>query len=112
VAAVRNSWGTPPPHITSEKGTSPVGEWIKRRGPEQWHLVADSPDRIAACGTTEVDLDIDPVSWTDPDRYPPEPERCSACAAIFSGAVPEPPGTIAQPLTPAPQAPEVARLPS
>jgi hypothetical protein len=90
----------------------PVGEWIKRRGAEPWHLVADSPDRVAACGATEVDMDIDPVSWTDPDRYPPEPERCSACAAIFSGAVPEPPGPTDLPLLPAPQAPKVVRLPS
>ena len=99
-------------HISTDKGTAPVGEWIKRRGPERWHLVADTPDRTAACGTAEGDLDIDPVSWTDPDRYPPEPERCSACAAIFSGAVPEHPGSSAQPLplTPAPQAPEIARL--
>jgi hypothetical protein len=86
-----------------------VGEWIKRRGPESWHLVAESPDKVAACGTTEVDLDIDPVSWTDPDRYPPESERCVACAAIFSGAVTESPRIGAQTLT-APQAPEVARL--
>lgn len=89
-----------------------MGEWIKRRGPEDWHLVADSPDRIAACGTAEVDLDIDPVSWTDPDRYPPEQERCSACASIFSGAVREPPATIEQQSLPAPETPEVARLPS
>jgi len=89
-----------------------VGEWLKRRGPEQWHLVAERPDRVAACGTSEVDRDIDPVSWTDPDRYPPEPERCAACAAIFSGAVREYPHAAAQTLTPAPQAPEVARLPS
>ena len=74
VAAVRYCWGTPPPH-TSQRGMEPVGEWIKRRGAEPWHLIADSPDRVAACGATEVDMDIDPVSWTDPDRYPPEPER-------------------------------------
>ncbi len=89
-----------------------MGEWIKRRGPEHWHLVADSPDRVAACGTTEVDLDIDPVSWTDPDRYPAESERCSACAAIFSGAVTAPPSRAAPALTPPPQLPEAARLPS
>jgi hypothetical protein len=89
-----------------------MGEWIKRRGPEHWHLVASSPDSVAACGTSEVDRDIDPVSWTDPDRYPPEAERCPACAAIFSGAVREFPRPDAQTLTPAPQAPEVARLPS
>lgn len=87
-----------------------MGEWIKRRGPEDWHLVADSPDRVAACGTDEVDLDIDPVSWTDPDRYPPEAERCMACAAIFSGA-----GTArsspAITVTLASQTPEAARLP-
>lgn len=101
-------------HITIDKGTAPVGEWIKRRGPERWHLVADSPDRVAACGSAEVDLDIDPVSWTDPDRYPPELERCSACAAIFSGAVPERPGSTTQPpqLTPTPHPPEIVRLPS
>ena len=89
-----------------------MGEWIKRRGPEHWHLVADRPDRVAACGADETGLDVDPVSWTDPDRYPPESERCAACAAIFSGAVTETPGSSAQTLTPAPQAPEVVRLPS
>jgi hypothetical protein len=60
---------------------------------------------------TEVDLDIDPVSWTDPDRYPPESERCSACAGIFSGAVSQP-ASAAPALTPPPQAAEAARLPS
>lgn len=89
-----------------------MGEWIKRRGPEHWHLVADRPDRVAACGSSEVDVEIDPVSWTDPDRYPPESERCAACAAIFSGAVRESPRLAAQTLTPASQTPEVARLPS
>lgn len=89
-----------------------MGEWIKRRGPEQWHLLADRPDKVAACGTTEVETGIDAVSWTDPDRYPPESERCAACAAIFSGAVREFPRAAAQTLTPAPQAPEVARLQS
>jgi hypothetical protein len=89
-----------------------VGEWIKRRGPEHWHLVAESPDRVAACGTAEVDLDIDPVSWTDPDRYPPESERCTACAAIFSGAATAPSITLTEAMTPAPQTPEAVRLPS
>ncbi len=89
-----------------------MGEWIKRRGPEHWHLVADSPDRVAACGTAEVDLDNDPVSWTDPDRYPPESERCMACAAIFSGAVSEPSSPAAGTVMAAPQAPEAARLSS
>ena len=100
-------------HITIDKGaTRRMGEWIKRRGPESWHLVADSPDRVAACGANEADLDADPVSWTDPDRYPPESERCSACGAIFSGAVREPRRSASQTLTPAPHAPEVVRLPS
>lgn len=100
-------------HITIGKGArTPVGEWIKRRGPEHWHLVADRPDKVAACGTSDVDIGIEPESWTDPDRYPPESERCAACAAIFSGAVSESPRSTAQKLTPAPQAPEVARLPS
>lgn len=89
-----------------------MGEWIKRRGPERWHLIADSPDRVAACGANDADLDVDPVSWTDPDRYPPESERCGACAAIFSGAVRETPGASAGTLTRTPQAPEVVRLPS
>jgi hypothetical protein len=89
-----------------------VGEWIKRRGPEQWHLVANSPDRVAACGTAEVDLDIDPVSWTDPDRHPSESERCRACAAIFSGAVTETSSRAPDTVTPAPQATEAARLSS
>ena len=89
-----------------------VGEWIKRRGAEPWHLVADRPDRVAACGATEADMDIDPVSWTDPDRYPPEPERCSSCAAIFSGAVPEPFGATDRPLPSERLSPEVVRLPS
>lgn len=61
-----------------------MGEWIKRRGPERWHLVDDSPSRAAACGAAEVGAD--PVTWTDPDRYPPELEWCTSCAAIFSGA--------------------------
>jgi hypothetical protein len=89
-----------------------MGEWIKRRGPERWHLVTDTPDRVGACGASEVDLDIDPVSWTDPDRYPPEPERCSACAAIFSGAVPERPGATHHVAPPGTQPPAVVRLPS
>ena len=88
-----------------------MSDWIKRRGPEAWHLVADDPGRIAACGTTEVDRDIDPVSWTDPDRYPPEPERCSACAAIFSGAVSGPATAAAtQMVGPTPQVPAAVRL--
>jgi hypothetical protein len=89
-----------------------VGEWIKRRGPERWHLVTDDPGSVAACGANEADLDVDPVSWTDPDRYPPESERCAACDAIFSGAVTEPTRSSSHALTPAPQRPEVVRLPS
>jgi hypothetical protein len=61
-----------------------VGEWIKRRGPERWHLVDDSPDRGVAC--VAADVGADSVTWTDPDRYPPDVEWCTSCAAIFSGA--------------------------
>lgn len=90
---------------TYERRLEPVSDWIKRRGPEAWHLVADDRDRLAACGTTEVDLGMDPVAWTDPDRYPPESERCSACAAIFSGAVSGP-----AVVGPTHQVPEAVRL--
>jgi hypothetical protein len=65
-----------------------MGEWIKRRGPERWHLVDDSPDKGAACGAADVGADS--VTWTDPDRYPPELEWCMSCAAIFSGAASAP----------------------
>ncbi len=88
-----------------------MSDWIKRRGPEAWHLVADDPDRVAACGMTEVDLDSDRVSWTDPDRYPPESERCSPCAAIFSGAVTRPAkAAVRQMSKPTSQVPEAVRL--
>lgn len=89
-----------------------MGEWIKRRGAEPWHLVADIPDKVAACGAAEVDLDTDPVSWTDPDRHPPEQERCVSCAAIFSGAVAERRSATEHLAPPRTQPPEVVRLPS
>jgi hypothetical protein len=62
-----------------------VGEWIKRRGPERWHLVDLESDLSVACGAPDV-RDTDAVTWTDPDRYPPDGERCPPCHSIFSGA--------------------------
>jgi hypothetical protein len=63
-----------------------VGEWVKRRGPEPWHLVELGTDRTVACGTLGV-RDADAVTWTDPDRHPPDSERCPPCHSIFSGAI-------------------------
>jgi hypothetical protein len=85
VAAVLNGGGRRR-HIMLKGAPVQVGEWIKRRGPECWHLVDLGSDLTVACGTPDV-RDADAVIWTDPDRYPPDRERCPPCQSIFSGAV-------------------------
>lgn len=72
-------------HIIVKGAPAKVGEWVKRRGPEPWHLVELGADRSVACGTPDVH-GVDAVTWTDPDRYPPDSERCPPCHSIFSGA--------------------------
>lgn len=69
-----------------------MGEWVKHRGPAApWHLTEPQVDGgvSVACGSAVgPGGDADLVSWTDPDRHPPDSERCPACQGVFSGVMP------------------------